>query len=61
MDKLVLQPHARRKPLAYSDFYDKVFENQVKDVKITGREIAARTIASGKIHDHGAADRRCDR
>ncbi len=38
VDKLVLQP-TTSKSLAYSDFYDRVTANQIKDVKLTGRDI----------------------
>ena len=38
VDKLVLQP-TTSKQLAYSTFYDQVVENQVKDVKLSNREI----------------------
>jgi len=39
VDKLVLQP-TTSKQLAYSDFYDRITQNQIKDVKLTGRDIA---------------------
>jgi cell division protease FtsH len=39
VDKLVLQPNPS-KVLAYSAFYDRVVENQIKDVKLTGSEIS---------------------
>jgi cell division protease FtsH len=39
VDKLVLQP-TTSKQLAYSTFYDQVQENQIKEVKLTGREIS---------------------
>ncbi len=39
VDKLVLQPNPS-KQLAYSAFYDRVVENQIKDVKLTGSEIS---------------------
>src|ERR1700729_2119097 len=45
VDKLVLQPNPA-KTLAYSAFYDRVVENQVKDVKLTGNEISG-TESSG--------------
>ncbi len=38
VDKLVLQPNPS-KQLAYSAFYDRVVENQIKDVKLSGTEI----------------------
>ena len=39
VDKLLL-PQTPSKTLAYSAFYDRVVENQIKDVKLTGRDIA---------------------
>jgi cell division protease FtsH len=39
VDRLVLQPNPS-KPLAYSAFYDRIVENQIKDVKLTGTEIS---------------------
>ena len=38
VDKLVLQPNPS-KQLAYSAFYDRVVDNQIKDVKLSGSEI----------------------
>jgi cell division protease FtsH len=45
VDKLLL-PQTPSKTLAYSAFYDRVVENQIKDVKLTGNEISG-TEASG--------------
>src|SRR5580693_4096899 len=39
VDRLVLQPNPS-KQLAYSAFYDRVVENQIKDVKLSGNEIS---------------------
>ena len=39
VDRLVLQPNPS-KQLAYSAFYDRVVENQIKDVKLSGSEIS---------------------
>src|SRR5580704_2316317 len=48
VDKLVLQP-TTSKQLAYSVFYDRVVENQVKDVKLTGRDIAGTEVNGDKF------------
>jgi cell division protease FtsH len=48
VDKLVIQP-APTKALAYSVFYDKVVENQVKDVKLAGTEISGTDVNSEKF------------
>ena len=48
VDKLVIQP-APTKQLAYSVFYDKVVENQVKDVKLAGTEITGTDVNSEKF------------
>ena len=45
VDKLLI-PQTPAKQLAYSAFYDRVVENQIKDVKLTGSEISG-TEASG--------------
>ena len=39
VDRLIL-PQNPSKTLAYSAFYDRVVENQVKDVKLSGTEIS---------------------
>jgi cell division protease FtsH len=48
VDKLVLQPNPS-KTLAYSAFYDRVSENQVRDVKVTGREISGTEVSGDKF------------
>ena len=50
VDRLVLQPNPS-KTLAYSTFYDRVSENQVKDVKVTGREITGTEVNGDKFAD----------
>jgi cell division protease FtsH len=45
---LVLQPNPS-KTLAYSAFYDRVSENQVRDVKVTGREISGTEVSGDKF------------
>jgi cell division protease FtsH len=45
VDKLII-PQTPSKVLAYSAFYDRVVENQIKDVKLTGNEISG-TEANG--------------
>jgi cell division protease FtsH len=48
VDRLVLQPNPS-KTLAYSTFYDRVTENQVKDVKVTGRDISGTEVSGDKF------------
>jgi cell division protease FtsH len=48
VDRLVLQPNPS-KTLAYSTFYDRVTENQVKDVKVAGRDITGTEVGGDKF------------
>jgi cell division protease FtsH len=48
VDKLIIQPNPS-KLLAYSVFYDRVVENQVKDVKLTGSEISGTEVSGDKF------------
>jgi cell division protease FtsH len=48
VDRLVLQPNPS-KTLAYSTFYDRVSENQVKDVKVAGRDITGTEVGGDKF------------
>jgi cell division protease FtsH len=48
VDKLVLQP-TTSKQLAYSVFYDRVVDNQVKDVKLSNRDISGTEVSGDKF------------
>ena len=43
VDKLIL-PSTPSKQLAYSVFYDRIVDNDIKDVKLTGSEISGRWV-----------------
>jgi cell division protease FtsH len=48
VDKLIV-PGNPSKVLAYSVFYDRIVENQVKDVKLTGSEISGTEVSGDKF------------